>query len=85
MSNLYWLTEAQIERLKLFVPKSHGKPRVDDRSVLSGEFTRLTLSTKNASRPQRETRTFGELQEGPPISPTKRRSSEAASRDLPHP
>ena len=36
MSNLYWLTGAQIERLKPFFPKSHGKPRVDDRRVLSG-------------------------------------------------
>ena len=36
MSNLYWLTEAQLERLKPFFPKSHGRPRVDDRRVLSG-------------------------------------------------
>lgn len=36
MSNLFWLTEAQIERLQPFFPKSHGKPRVDDRRVLSG-------------------------------------------------
>ena len=36
MSNLYWLTEAQMERLKPFFLKSHGKPRVDDRRVLSG-------------------------------------------------
>ncbi|ETD86563.1 transposase IS5 [Rhodobacter capsulatus B6] len=36
MSDLYWLTEAQMERLKPFFPKSHGKPRVDDRRVLSG-------------------------------------------------
>lgn len=36
MSNLYWLSEAQMERLKLFFPKSHDKPRVDDRRVLSG-------------------------------------------------
>jgi transposase len=36
MSNLYWLTEAQMERLKPFFPKSHGKPRVDDLRVLSG-------------------------------------------------
>ena len=36
MSNLYWLTDAQMERLKPFLPKSHGKPRVDDRRVLSG-------------------------------------------------
>lgn len=36
MSNLYWLSDAQMARLKPFFPKSHGKPRVDDRRVLSG-------------------------------------------------
>ena len=36
MSNLFWLTDVQMERLRPFFPKSHGKPRVDDRRVLSG-------------------------------------------------
>ena len=36
MSNLYWLSEVQMERLRPFFPKSHGVPRVDDRRVLSG-------------------------------------------------
>ncbi|MFV0292299.1 MAG: transposase, partial [Paracoccus sp. (in: a-proteobacteria)] len=36
MSNLFWLTDEQMERLKPFFPKSHGKPRVDDQRVLSG-------------------------------------------------
>jgi transposase len=36
MSNLFWLTDAQMARLQPFFPKSHGKPRVDDRPVLSG-------------------------------------------------
>ncbi len=36
MSNLFWLTNVQMERLKPFSPKSHGKPRLDDRRVLSG-------------------------------------------------
>ena len=36
MSNLFWLTDAQMERLRPFFPKSHGKPRVYDRRVLSG-------------------------------------------------
>lgn len=36
MSNLFWLTDEQMERFKPFFPKSHGKPRVDDRRVLSG-------------------------------------------------
>ena len=36
MSNLFWLSEAQMARLEPFFPKSHGRPRVDDRRVLSG-------------------------------------------------
>jgi transposase len=36
MSNLYWLSEAQMKRLRPYFPKSHGVPRVDDRRVLSG-------------------------------------------------
>ncbi|KHQ49688.1 Transposase orfA IS5 family element [Mameliella alba] len=36
MSDLFWLTEAQMARLEPYFPKSHGKPRVDDRRVLSG-------------------------------------------------
>ncbi len=36
MSDLYWLTDDQMARLQPYFPKSHGKPRVDDRRVLSG-------------------------------------------------
>jgi transposase len=36
MSDLFWLSEAQVERLRPFFPKPRGKPRVDDRQVLSG-------------------------------------------------
>lgn len=36
MSDLFWLTDAQIAWLQPFSPKSHGKPRVDDLRVLSG-------------------------------------------------
>lgn len=36
MSNLYWLIEAQMERLRPYFPKSRGRARVDDRRVLSG-------------------------------------------------
>jgi transposase len=36
MSNLYWLSEGQMERLRPYSPKSHSVPRVDDRRVLSG-------------------------------------------------
>lgn len=36
MSNLFWLADAQMARRQPFFPKSHGRPRVDDRRVLSG-------------------------------------------------
>ena len=36
MSNIFWLTEAQVARLEPFFPKSHGKLSVDDRRVLIG-------------------------------------------------
>ena len=36
MSELYWLTDDQMARLVPYFPKSHCKPRVDDRRVLSG-------------------------------------------------
>ncbi len=36
MSNLYWLSEDQMARLRPSFPKSHGVPRVDDRWVFSG-------------------------------------------------
>lgn len=36
MSNLFWLTGAQMDRLRQFFPKSHGRPRVDDLRALIG-------------------------------------------------
>ena len=36
MSNLFWLTEVQMARLRPFFSKSHGRPREDDLRVLSG-------------------------------------------------
>jgi transposase len=36
MSNLYWLTEDQMVRLRPYFPKVRGRARVDDRRVLSG-------------------------------------------------
>lgn len=36
ISDLFWMTEAQMERLEPYFPKPHGKPRVDDRRILSG-------------------------------------------------
>jgi transposase len=43
MSNLFWLSEAQMARLQPFFPYSHGKPRVDDRRVLSGITSSIAM------------------------------------------
>lgn len=36
MRDVFWLADAQMARLEPFFPKSHGRPRVDDKRVLSG-------------------------------------------------
>lgn len=36
MSDQFWLTEEQVERLRPHFPRVRGKPRSDDRTVLSG-------------------------------------------------
>ncbi len=36
MSDLYWLSKAQMRRIAPYFPRSHGVPRVDDRRVVSG-------------------------------------------------
>ncbi len=46
MSDLYWLTDEQMARLQPYFPKSHGRPRVDDRRVLSG----IIFVNRNGSR-----------------------------------
>jgi len=46
MSNLFWLTKAQMALLQPFFLKSHGRPRVDDRRVLSG----IILVNRNGLR-----------------------------------
>ena len=60
MSELYWLTDAQVERLKPFFPKSRGRPRVDDRKVLNGIIfiQRNGLIWKHAPQPMARRRHF---------------------------
>ncbi len=36
MSDLYWLNDEQRAKLEPFFPRSHDKPHVDDKRVLSG-------------------------------------------------
>ncbi len=36
MSDLFWLSEAQLARLSAHFPLAHGVPRADDRRVISG-------------------------------------------------
>ena len=36
MSDLFWLSRAQMRRIEPYFPLSHGVPRVDDRKIVSG-------------------------------------------------
>ena len=36
MSDLVWLTEAQMRKIEPYFPSSHGVPRADDRRIISG-------------------------------------------------
>ena len=36
MSDQFWLSQSQLERIEPYFPLSHGVPRVDDRRVVSG-------------------------------------------------
>jgi len=53
MTDLYWLTDEQMARLSPYFPKSHGKPRVDDKRVLSG----IIFVNRNGMRPGNTDRT----------------------------
>ncbi|SDF02634.1 transposase, IS5 family [Salipiger thiooxidans] len=46
MSDLFWLIDTQLAHLAPFFPKSHGKPRVDDKRMLSG----IILINRNGVR-----------------------------------
>ena len=36
MTDIFWLSEEQLLRIKPYFPRSHGVARVDERKVLSG-------------------------------------------------
>lgn len=55
MSNLYWLTDEKMALLSSYFSKSHGKPRVDDRQVLSG----IIFANRNGLRWRDMSREYG--------------------------
>lgn len=57
MSDLFWPTDAQMARLEPFFPKSHGKPREDDRRVLSG----IVFNNRNGFRWRDALAAYGSL------------------------
>lgn len=52
MTEVYLMSRKQLQRIKPYFPVSHGKPRVDDRRVLSGIIyvIRNGLQWKDAPR-----------------------------------
>jgi len=55
MSDLYWLTDEQMAKPAPFFPQSHGKPRVDERRVLSG----IIFINRNGLRRRDAPREYG--------------------------
>ena len=52
MTDLFYLTEAQLLNMKPYFPKSHGVPRVDDLRVISGiiHVLKIGLQWRDAPR-----------------------------------
>lgn len=60
MSDLYWLTDQQMARLKPYFPTSHWRPRLDGRQVLGGIIfvNRNGLRWRDAPREYGPAKTF---------------------------
>ena len=50
MSDLIWLSRAQMKRIEPYFPLSHGVPRVDDRRVISGIISSSGMACAGAMR-----------------------------------
>ena len=50
MSDLIWLSEAQMRRIEPYFPLSHGMPKVDDRRVISGIIFVIRNGLDDAAR-----------------------------------
>lgn len=70
MTDTPMLTEAQMQRIASYFPRSRGRPRVDDRRVLSG----IVLVIRNGLRWRDAPAVYG-----PPKTLTTAESSGAAS------
>ena len=57
MSNLYWLSEDQMGRLRPYFPMSRGRARVDDRGVLSGITSLIVTGCVGVTLPKNAVRT----------------------------
>ncbi len=55
MTDLFWLSGAQLERIEPYFPLSHGVPRVDDLRVVSG----IVFVIKNGLRWRDARREYG--------------------------
>lgn len=89
MSDLFWLSEAKVERLRPFFPKSSGRPRVDDRRVPSGyqggkgwrceKHERRSVNEKSSNQDQMMNSSFSEGEYPQRLSVGPRNFSEKAA------
>jgi hypothetical protein len=75
MSDLFWLTDEQMERLRPFFLKSHGKPRVGDRQMLNG----IMFVNKNALRWRDALSAYGPHMSTPPRVTRRTQARQLAS------
>jgi transposase len=70
MSDLIWLSEAQMRRVEPHFPLSHGMPRVDDRRIISG----IIFIIRNGLRWRNAPEEYGQdrLQPLHPLEPARR-------------
>ena len=72
MSDLIWLSAAQMRRIEPHFPLSHGVPRVDDRRVISGIIfvIRNGLRWRDAPKDYGPHKTIYNRMASPPFGPS---------------
>lgn len=53
MSDLFYMTPGQLERIRRYLPYPHGAPRVDDLRVISGIIYRAHERWRELQAPRR--------------------------------
>ena len=84
MSDLIWLSEAQMRRIEPYFPLSHGVPRVDDRRIISGIIFVLRNGLRWRDAPAEYPQPIETRQSAPVPTPTTQPDPTLVSPTSPH-